>query len=1017
MLAEEAPMAAVSPTPQLSAVDLSGDAEHPAVATLSPVVENEGAGSAVETTGAETGNNGEEESSEDDREDEAQGQPVARLVIHVPEDAESEADEVVETEQEIEIREIVTACVNGDNQAIVNMMQAGVDIASICPGEDIAPVHIAAAHGRIGALALLARKCDVNMRSASGGTALHCAALNGQARAAKQLLLLGANPNAVDKHGCTPLILAAFDNSPAGAEVVKVLLGWGAMPQMADETNRTAAEVAHLRGNTTALAALTAWPEEIMIPETVPTLEEESTDVHDITFLSSVAEAAALAQALEGNKYTPHAGKLSLAGSCLPAEACAPLAQAFRVNETVTELNLAGMLRSADHATLLCSALETNSCITALDISSSDAVGVAGMKAIGHLLAKNRCLRRLDVSFSIQAGNEIAAIASGLDSNAGLETLILVSSNCTPRLFGGAGVRALVAALQKHKTLQRISLARSVGCSATELTELPAALAAAPALRAVDLTGCDVPPPTLHAVVDAVKGKDGFELLADAPFPSVLRKARQLHVAIEKLKPGKGNLFDISFAGCITDENEAIMAMEAVAKNRTVASVGLQDCRLGAGGVAALTKYIAETDTLSTLNLTSALDSPDEVIAIAKALMGNNSVKQMTLRGCPATRPVISALKECLLVNTCLQRIKGMSGEALESLSPLLEVNTAINDSRLAVPTLLPGAVRLGKLSTIKMLVQRYPHLVTDVHNPDKSGELHALLLQASEKDSSETCHDALHAVFKTRWCFDEAVAKTIRSSTRTLDAFARVCMRLAEEGWLERDTGRTVLHTVLDECRFLNLEEAHAVKLARAILRIKPELENTADAAGVSPAEIAASCAAPHIQSMFIMGIIAALQRKGRELKTAQQVIRKAGIDASGEADDAVAHHAAQMEQRALAAEAEVIELRRMVQWQRATIETLQQAPTETVGAPALQEPQVEIECIEFDHEGTTYWLDEQSGKVYSAEDKFVGKLTRDKEIDFGANDSDDEDAGVNVTPTAMFEQTDVAKAIDVTV
>eukprot|EP00035_Acanthoeca_spectabilis_P032010 m.16735 g.16735 ORF g.16735 m.16735 type:complete len:975 (+) comp5088_c0_seq1:246-3170(+) len=951
---------------------------------------------------------------------ETQGEPVA---------AASDGGGAM-SDNDLALRQIAAACIAGDNYAIVTLMEAGCDITAMVPGEEVAPIHIAAAHGRVGALALLARGCDVNMRSASGGTALHCTALNGQPAAAKQLILLGANPNAVDKHGCTPLILAAYDKSLAGVAVLKVLLGWGAMPQIADDANRTAADVAHIRNNTEAFGLLSAWPESPTPPEEPVSLEEEAKDVHDITHLATTKMVAAFAATLEANKYTPREGRLILSGSSFPIEACPPLSQAFQVNETVTELNLAGVLRSAEHAALLCAGLEVNLSIVSLDISSSDMIGVAGMKSVGQMVARNRMLRKLDLSFSVQSGSEIAAVATGIDANIGLEILVLVGSNFTPRLFGGSGAKNLVASMQKHSTLARVSLARSVGC-ATELTDLPAALAASSTLKAIDLTACGVAPATMRAIIEAVKSNSAFDLVADAPYPNALRKARELHVATAKLTAPHSMLFDISFAGCVTDEADAVVAVEAVAKNGGIASLGLQDCRLGAQGVAALATLLSTTSSLSTLNLTSALDSPDEVVAIAKALAGNASLKQINLRGCPASRPVLTALQEALTLNTTMLKIKGLSGEALDLLQPLLEINVAISDKARAVPGILSRCVLLGKLSAVKPLVQRYPNLVLQPPPDEDEGKLHAALLMMAAKDGAgPAAHEALFAVYKTRWGFDDAVAAVVRASPKKFEAFAKMCVRLAEENWVETGTSRTVLHRVLDECRFSNLDERHAVTLSKAILHAKPELENTLDAAEVSPAEIAASCTAPQVQAMFLMGIIAALQRKGRELKAAKEVIRTSSADAPAtNGEVAAVQRAQELEHRAVAAETEADNLKRTVQRQAATIQKLQKTPTGkgVLGTPtALSMPgtpmtpmtpggpdkEVEIECVEFDHEGTTYWLDAGSGKVYSAMDEFVGKLTADKNIDFEAEDSDDEDGG-DVTPTSELEETNVAKVL----
>ena len=154
--------------------------------------------------------------------------------------------------------------------------------------------------GCVGAVTLLSQGCELDIRSASGGTPLHCAALNGRAKVAKQLLLLGANPNAVDHRGCTPLIIAAYSETPEVAEVVKLLLGWGAMPQMADDSGRTAAEVLRQRPNArtcsasaAALAALVHWPNSphtaVVVKTETPT-HDEAIDLFPITQLETALE-------------------------------------------------------------------------------------------------------------------------------------------------------------------------------------------------------------------------------------------------------------------------------------------------------------------------------------------------------------------------------------------------------------------------------------------------------------------------------------------------------------------------------------------------------------------------------------------------------------------------------------------------------------------------------------------------------------------------------------------------------
>lgn len=85
---------------------------------------------------------------------------------------------------------------------------------------------------RPGVVALLKQGADVNASQGDGMTALHWAAMNGDAAMAKTLLYAGANANAATRlGGFTPIDLAAKNGE---ADVVRALLAGGADPKVAD---------------------------------------------------------------------------------------------------------------------------------------------------------------------------------------------------------------------------------------------------------------------------------------------------------------------------------------------------------------------------------------------------------------------------------------------------------------------------------------------------------------------------------------------------------------------------------------------------------------------------------------------------------------------------------------------------------------------------------------------------------------------------------------------------------------
>ncbi len=62
---------------------------------------------------------------------------------------------------------------------------------------------------------LLGRQPDIDARDENGRTALMLAVLRGESRAVDMLLASGADPNAADGRGTTPLQAAIAGNQPA----------------------------------------------------------------------------------------------------------------------------------------------------------------------------------------------------------------------------------------------------------------------------------------------------------------------------------------------------------------------------------------------------------------------------------------------------------------------------------------------------------------------------------------------------------------------------------------------------------------------------------------------------------------------------------------------------------------------------------------------------------------------------------------------------------------------------------
>ncbi len=87
-------------------------------------------------------------------------------------------------------------------------------------------------------------------------TALHKAALVGNAERVKELLKKGADPNTQDKYGWTPLHKAAYWGR---LDVVELLLVYGADPTVEDEDGRTPLDLARAEGHRKVVSVIKEW--------------------------------------------------------------------------------------------------------------------------------------------------------------------------------------------------------------------------------------------------------------------------------------------------------------------------------------------------------------------------------------------------------------------------------------------------------------------------------------------------------------------------------------------------------------------------------------------------------------------------------------------------------------------------------------------------------------------------------------------------------------------------------------
>ena len=150
--------------------------------------------------------------------------------------------------------------------------------------------------------------------SPSPEVSLYVAACDGDLSKTKKLLISGANVNATDVEGHSPLMMAeACTTRPGRPELVELLIANGAAVNLQARDGRTALMYAAKNGDTRAVKALLKSGASIKIADN----EGETALMNAVRFSCDEGTIKALVDAGADLKATDHKGHSALSSTCL----------------------------------------------------------------------------------------------------------------------------------------------------------------------------------------------------------------------------------------------------------------------------------------------------------------------------------------------------------------------------------------------------------------------------------------------------------------------------------------------------------------------------------------------------------------------------------------------------------------------------------------------------------------------------------------------------------------------------
>nr|XP_042139250.1 NLR family CARD domain-containing protein 3 [Peromyscus maniculatus bairdii] len=363
---------------------------------------------------------------------------------------------------------------------------------------------------------------------------------------------------------------------------------------------------------------------------------------------------------------------ISLRGNSIGPQGAKALADALKINRTLTSLSLQNNVIKDGGVVCMAEALVSNQTISILQLQKN-LIGPVGAQQMADALKQNRSLKELMFSSNTIGDGGAMALAEALKVNQGLENLDLQSN-----AVSNAGVAVLMRALCVNRTLSSLSL-RENSISPEGAQALAQALCMNNTLKHLDLTANLLHDQGAQAIAVAVGENHSLTHLhlqwnfIQAGAARALGQALQLNRTLRTLDLQENAIGDegASAVAAALKVNTALTALylqvasigtqgaqalgEALAVNRTLEILDLRGNDIGVAGAKALANALKLNSTLRRLNLQENSLGMDAAIYVAAALSENHGLHHINLQGNPIGESGARMISEAIKTNapTC----------------------------------------------------------------------------------------------------------------------------------------------------------------------------------------------------------------------------------------------------------------------------------------------------------------------------------------------------------------------------